>query len=873
MTTPSAENSRSAPRRFGWFRRRRTAVPLAAVSALAALSLVGAGVASAIPAASAASQANLTYAASDTVTPVLSYNFDNDSGTTVSDSSGNGYDGTWTGTPSYGAGVSGSAAHVTAGHNVKLDYVPGVTDASGSFSFEFWIKENSYTGDSWIFANETGGSCTDAALGVFNASGSNGVLTGCYGTTAVHVGLNNAPIVGAWHQVAAVVDRTADTVSWYVDGQPAGAVTQFASSLSMDSGLPYVLGQDGNLNYTYNVDAYFDDVNFYDQAITPAQVEADYNATCGPVGCVTPPKTDPGTLTAANTSFNSGDTATFDYTMPADDVTNSNFVGWFPAGSDISATKPIAALTHAAPGASGTVSFDTTGVPAGKYDVYLARPGAVTTDNAVIAGPVTVTVTGDQPQLPSPGQLAGQPNLIVNGGAEIGDASSNGGMATTTPGWTAVGQLGEVQYGATGGGGESGFPGFNSPGAPDRGQNFFSEAFRGQVATGTQTVSVQRAEGQINQGNVSYNLGGWLGGTGSITDDASVTATFLDASGAEIGHATIGPVTAAMRNNTTELLPENVTGTLPKNTVQVRTVLTINGQAYADDLSFTISATVPAPPLPAPPVAQVPQFDHVFIVYMENSSYDEIIGNTAQAPYINSLLAQGANLTNVFAETHPSDANYDATASGTDNGLAGDSLNAQIPVQQIGDYINAAGGTWRTYMQSSIGPCDTGQQDTYDDEDTPFYNFRDVADNQAGCQEHLQPIEQMSVDLESAATTPNFVWFSANDCNDIEGCGITAGDTWLSQTLPTIFNSPAWTDQRSLLILSFDESDSGHETTPPDHIPAVILGSPGTVKAGFNSPVRYTQYSFTRTIEAALGLPSMTANDMYAQPINDIWTN
>jgi len=47
----------------------------------------------------------------------------------------------------------------------------------------------------------------------------------------------------------------------------------------------------------------------------------------------------------------------------------------------------------------------------------------------------------------------------------------------------------------------------------------------------------------------------------------------------------------------------------------------------------------------------------------------------------------------------------------------------------------------------------------------------------------------MTTDLASTATTPNFVWFEPDDCDDMEACGITAGDTWLKNTLPTIFNS------------------------------------------------------------------------------------
>ena len=57
---------------------------------------------------------------------------------------------------------------------------------------------------------------------------------------------------------------------------------------------------------------------------------------------------------------------------------------------------------------------------------------------------------------------------------------------------------------------------------------------------------------------------------------------------------------------------------------------------------------------------------------------------------------------------------------------------------------------------------------------------------------------------------------------------------------------------------------------PAQRIPTLILGSAG-VRDGYVSHVRYTHYSLLRTIEAALGLGTLTANDRYAQPLNDVF--
>lgn len=65
----------------------------------------------------------------------------------------------------------------------------------------------------------------------------------------------------------------------------------------------------------------------------------------------------------------------------------------------------------------------------------------------------------------------------------------------------------------------------------------------------------------------------------------------------------------------------------------------------------------------------VPGYQHVFLSYFENEDYSQVIGNTKQALYLNSLRRGGATLTNFYAEEHPSDANYLALAGGSAFGV------------------------------------------------------------------------------------------------------------------------------------------------------------------------------------------------------------
>jgi len=57
---------------------------------------------------------------------------------------------------------------------------------------------------------------------------------------------------------------------------------------------------------------------------------------------------------------------------------------------------------------------------------------------------------------------------------------------------------------------------------------------------------------------------------------------------------------------------------------------------------------------------------------MENHAYSQIIGNTAGAPYINSLAQEYGLATNYTAITHPSLPNYLALAAGSTLGITGD---------------------------------------------------------------------------------------------------------------------------------------------------------------------------------------------------------
>ncbi|MFJ7243092.1 alkaline phosphatase family protein [Kitasatospora sp. NPDC098652] len=466
---------------------------------------------------------------------------------------------------------------------------------------------------------------------------------------------------------------------------------------------------------------------------------------------------------------------------------------------------------------------------------------------------------------------SGSGNLIVNGDAEAGGYCTNDwSAATTVPGWTVQTGGIDVMCSTVG-----------SFGLPNDGQTagkaFFAPGNFGDGSM-SQTVDVSSAAGAIDGGGVHYNLAGWLGGWTTYGGYAAVSLHFQDAGGNPLGAtAKLPTVSATDRGLGTKFLARSATGAVPAGTrsiqVEVQFLSTTNETGYLDNLSLTLDTPVAAPAPIAPPVSKVPGYDHVFTVMMENTDYTQIMNDPADTPFIHSLMSQGATLTDSHGVYHPSDENYLAIAGG-DTYTKGATYwpNINSPQRNLGDTIEDAGKTWKAYEQGMGTPCNTTK--TYDSyympDDAPFINYTDISGNPARCAAHLFDTSQLTTDLKSAATTPNFSWIAADDYYDGEASGngsatsLKAQDGWLQQTLAPVLSSPAWTQQRSLLVLTWDESQNeGY-----DHVATVVVGSQGTVPAGTSSPLHYDHYGIGRTFESALGLPGLTANDTYATPLN-----
>ena len=241
---------------------------------------------------------------------------------------------------------------------------------------------------------------------------------------------------------------------------------------------------------------------------------------------------------------------------------------------------------------------------------------------------------------------------------------------------------------------------------------------------------------------------------------------------------------------------------------------------------------------------------HVFLVVMENHSYETIIGNP-DAPYVNGLADKFGMADQFRAIAHPSLPNYLALASGHTYGYREDCNACFVDDTNIADELEASGRTWKSYQEGLPHPCFLGVgAGYYVEHHNPFVYYQAIRNNPARCQ-NVVPFDQFGADM-AAGSVPDLAWISPNLMHDMHDGSIADGDQWIAGLVPDILASPAW-QQNGLLIIVWDEAGGGSPTDPDGgHVAALFISpdmAPGTRSSTPASP-----YSLLRTLEQGWGL-------------------
>jgi hypothetical protein len=256
------------------------------------------------------------------------------------------------------------------------------------------------------------------------------------------------------------------------------------------------------------------------------------------------------------------------------------------------------------------------------------------------------------------------------------------------------------------------------------------------------------------------------------------------------------------------------------------------------------------------------KLEHIVIIVDENKPATSIIGNP-DAPYLNSLAQTYAWADRYSAVTHPSLPNYLALTSGTTAGISSDCApggSCLVTGPNLAQAIDRSGRTWKMYAESMTAPCTATNTNTYAVKHNPFLYFPSVTTDRAYCSSHDVPYDRFAADLTGTKTLPNFAFISPNLCNDMHDCSIQAGDRWLQANVPRILSSPAFTSQRSLLVVTFDEGDAADNTI------ACVFAGPAA-RSHTRSSAPFTHYSLLRTIESEWRIEPLTAEDAAATPM------
>ncbi|MDP9291100.1 MAG: hypothetical protein M3O82_01910 [Verrucomicrobiota bacterium] len=256
----------------------------------------------------------------------------------------------------------------------------------------------------------------------------------------------------------------------------------------------------------------------------------------------------------------------------------------------------------------------------------------------------------------------------------------------------------------------------------------------------------------------------------------------------------------------------------------------------------------------------IPRPDHIVLVIEENKSYSEIIGNP-DAPYINSLAAQGALFTNSYGVEHPSQPNYLDLFSGSNQGVTYNETPPYLfTTQNVGAGLIAKGFSFTGYAESLpfVGYMGDGNS-LYQRKHNPWVNWQDVATNAIPAESN-RPFTDFPIDFTKLPTLSIVV---ANEQNNMHTGSISAGDTWLRNNLDSYVQ---WAKtHNSLLIVTFDEDDLSIENA--NHISTFFFG-PMVFAGQYNELINH--YNVLRTIEEMFGL-DLAGNSASATPIIDVF--
>jgi hypothetical protein len=261
-------------------------------------------------------------------------------------------------------------------------------------------------------------------------------------------------------------------------------------------------------------------------------------------------------------------------------------------------------------------------------------------------------------------------------------------------------------------------------------------------------------------------------------------------------------------------------------------VLLATGLTAPLSASFASSAASSAPCRGT----SVPQWDHVVVIVMENHGYNQVVGHS---PYVDSLIKQCALATNYHGVAYPSLPNYLAMTGGSTFGVHDDKPPSVHPIsgQSVFGQVDS-----RSLEEGMAGNCSSVNRNLYAVKHNPQAYYTAI---RSQCQQRGVPL---TYPLNLSA---RFTFITPNMCHDThnKGCGVAAGDTFLSGLIGKIIADPIYQAGRTALFLTWDTDNRAEG----NHVVTVVVAP--SVVPGTRASSAYDHYALLRTVEELLGAP------------------
>ncbi|MBW7992399.1 MAG: LamG domain-containing protein [Planctomycetes bacterium] len=211
---------------------------------------------------------------------VAHWQFDEGSGTTAVDSSGNSHDGTLLGDPEWVAGMIGNGALsfdgsdglVDVGHDESLS----ITD---ELTITVWVKAGDLSNYYFLVCKQPSGTAGDNYPGnyEFRIQANSGILEFGHqeaeGEQYTFYTSDTSITADQWYHVAVVVTK-GELVEFYIDGVSAGSAEQLTNFGVLNDEPVRIGGRKDGYSFFNGI---LDDVRLYDRALSAVQIQKMYN--------------------------------------------------------------------------------------------------------------------------------------------------------------------------------------------------------------------------------------------------------------------------------------------------------------------------------------------------------------------------------------------------------------------------------------------------------------------------------------------------------------------------------------------------------------------------------------------------------------------